>query len=136
MKNIVIAVDFSDVTHPVTKQAISLGRLFGAQIFVVHVAKADSDHAVAEGQVKAIADTIKKSDVATTSFVITGSDVVESLTSFIQTIPADLVIMGTHGQGLAENLFLGSVSQGILEKSPCPTLIIPSNPNNQNTEVS
>ncbi|HYQ83921.1 MAG TPA: universal stress protein, partial [Rubrobacter sp.] len=40
--------------------------------------------------------------------------------------PADLVILGTNGQGGCDRLLLGSVSSTVLRKAPCSVLMIPS----------
>lgn len=37
---------------------------------------------------------------------------------------ADLVVVGTHGAGAIERLLLGSGAESILERSPCPVLIV------------
>jgi nucleotide-binding universal stress UspA family protein len=39
--------------------------------------------------------------------------------------PADLVVMGTHGRGGFERLVLGSVTEKVLRKAPCPVLTVP-----------
>jgi nucleotide-binding universal stress UspA family protein len=41
------------------------------------------------------------------------------------TIPADLVVMGTHGRGGFERLMIGSVAERVLQKAPCPVLLVP-----------
>jgi nucleotide-binding universal stress UspA family protein len=39
-------------------------------------------------------------------------------------LPADLVVMGTHGRGGFERLFLGSVAEKLLRRLPCPVLTV------------
>jgi nucleotide-binding universal stress UspA family protein len=39
--------------------------------------------------------------------------------------PADLIIMGTHGQGGFERLMLGSVAEKVLRKAACPVMTVP-----------
>lgn len=41
---------------------------------------------------------------------------------------ADLVVMGTRGNKGLELIILGSISQGVLMQSPCPVLIVKSDP--------
>jgi nucleotide-binding universal stress UspA family protein len=41
------------------------------------------------------------------------------------TIPADLVVMGTHGRGGFERLIVGSVAEKVLRRAPCPVLTVP-----------
>lgn len=40
-------------------------------------------------------------------------------------IPADLVVMGTHGRGGLERFIVGSVAEKVLRKAPCPVLTVP-----------
>jgi nucleotide-binding universal stress UspA family protein len=39
-------------------------------------------------------------------------------------LPADLVVMGTHGTGGFERLLLGSVTEKVLRRLPCPVLTV------------
>ena len=39
-------------------------------------------------------------------------------------LPADLVVMGTHGIGGFERLFLGSVTERVLRRLPCPVMTV------------
>lgn len=38
--------------------------------------------------------------------------------------PFDLVVMGNHGLGAISGLFLGSVSDRVVHRAPCPVLIV------------
>jgi nucleotide-binding universal stress UspA family protein len=39
--------------------------------------------------------------------------------------PADVVVMGTHGRGGFERWVLGSVTEKVLRRAPCPVLTVP-----------
>ncbi len=41
-----------------------------------------------------------------------------------KSLPADLIVMGTHGRGALTTLFMGSVAQGVLRHAPCPVMVI------------
>jgi nucleotide-binding universal stress UspA family protein len=36
----------------------------------------------------------------------------------------DLIVMGTHGRGIAAHLLLGSVAEKVIRKAPCPVLTV------------
>jgi len=40
-------------------------------------------------------------------------------------LPADLIVMGTHGAGGFEHLVLGSVAEKVIRKAACPVLTVP-----------
>jgi len=48
-------------------------------------------------------------------------DILESAAS----LPADLIVMGTHGLSGFEHLLLGSVAEKVLRKAACPVLTVP-----------
>ncbi len=39
-------------------------------------------------------------------------------------VRADLILIATHGRGLAGSAFLGSVTKGLLHQAPCPVLVV------------
>jgi nucleotide-binding universal stress UspA family protein len=39
-------------------------------------------------------------------------------------IPADVVVVGSHGHGWLQRVFLGSVSTHVLHHAPCPVLVV------------
>ena len=41
-------------------------------------------------------------------------------------LDADMIVIGTHGHGAMYRLLVGSVSEGVLHKSKCPILVIPT----------
>lgn len=55
-------------------------------------------------------------------------EVVAMILGAAETMPADLVVIGTHGHGGFERLILGSVTEKILRKAPCPVMTIPAPP--------
>ena len=41
------------------------------------------------------------------------------------TLPADVIVMGTHGSGGFEHMVLGSVAEKVLRKATCPVFTVP-----------
>lgn len=48
-----------------------------------------------------------------------------SIVDRARTLPADLIVMGTHGTGGFEHLLLGSVTEKVLRKARCPVMTVP-----------
>lgn len=51
--------------------------------------------------------------------------VVEGLLGYISAHRIELVVMGTHADGMLKRIIWGSVSKCILEGAPCPVLLVP-----------
>ena len=58
------------------------------------------------------------------SFVATSSSITQTIMSYVYSTNADLVIMGTRGNGSDRKIMLGSVSLEISQNSPIPVLLI------------
>ncbi len=55
--------------------------------------------------------------------VLTGAPPFDEICRLAQTIPADLIVMPTHGHTGLKHVFLGSTAERIVQHSPCPILI-------------
>ena len=42
-----------------------------------------------------------------------------------RSLPADLIVMGSHGRSGIERLLLGSVAEHVLRAAPCPVMVVP-----------
>lgn len=51
--------------------------------------------------------------------------VITSILHEAKALPADLIVLGTHGHTGVERFLLGSVAEKTLRKAPCPVLTIP-----------
>ena len=70
-----------------------------------------------------VADT--HSPVPVETLVVEGS-VTGEITRLARELPADLLVMGTHGRSGFDRLLLGSVTEKMLRKAPCPVLTVPT----------
>lgn len=48
----------------------------------------------------------------------------DSILSFAESQKADVIIMGTHGQRGYDRLMLGSVTNRVMRRAPCPVLVV------------
>jgi nucleotide-binding universal stress UspA family protein len=55
-------------------------------------------------------------------------EAVEKILQEAISLEAGWIVLGSHGHGALYNLLAGSVCQGVLSKTACPVVIVPSRP--------
>ena len=137
IKNILVPVDFSDLSLKSLQYAIPLARQYGAKLTLLYVVEPlayapelaygtplPPDPAA---QVRTDLEAVRKAripaditvDVAVSEdFAHTG--VVESARSLC----ADLIVTTTHGRTGLTHLFMGSTVEKIVRHAPCPVLVL------------
>ena len=58
------------------------------------------------------------------SQILRSISVVKDITTYAKSHKFDLIVMGSHGRTGMDKLILGSIANGVLQKSSCPVLII------------
>ncbi len=148
MKNILAAIDFSDVAARVLEKAGELAKATGARVWVVHVVTdtsfisgagevpipftvTDEDlprHFPSEqGKLTEAVTQLKEAGIDAEMLLVSGP-AVDRLLAVAAQIRADLIVMGTHGHGALYKLLVGTISEGVLRRSGTPTLVVPSKP--------
>jgi nucleotide-binding universal stress UspA family protein len=79
------------------------------------------DHRVLEAH----AQSLRDGGVDVTALHLQGSTA-ETILREAARLPADLIIMATHGHGAVFDLLVGSISQAVLRASPVPVLMVPA----------
>jgi nucleotide-binding universal stress UspA family protein len=51
---------------------------------------------------------------------------VQTILEQAEKLDADVIVMGSHGRGKLFDLVVGSVSAGVMRKSPVPVLVVPA----------
>ena len=77
-------------------------------------------------QIQAIAERMRNDGVDTTALLVHG-ETVEAILKEADDLDVDMIALGTHGHGAMYQLLMGSVSEGVLQKSKRPVLVIPTN---------
>jgi nucleotide-binding universal stress UspA family protein len=142
IKHILCPVDFSDGSRRALDHAAAIARWYGATATVLHVippvtSVIPSMPATLYPPVVFTAEDLSNVERELAAFAAT-SGAVESfrmlavaggVTSEILRVakeqPADLLVMGTHGRSGFDHLILGSVTEKVLRKAPCPLLTVP-----------
>jgi nucleotide-binding universal stress UspA family protein len=72
-----------------------------------------------------IAERLRKAGLDATALLVEGAAVETTLREAAK-LDVDMIVVGSHGRGKMHQLLLGSVSEGILHRSECPVLIVPT----------
>jgi nucleotide-binding universal stress UspA family protein len=147
IEKILCPIDFSDFSRHAFDRALAIARSHRAQLTALHVvpirvaspvlpyieprtlgpfemAAADRERIVCElREFLAVHDT---SGVAVTCEASEAPDVHEEILVHADRLPADLIVLGTHGRSGFERLMLGSVTERVLRKASRPVLTVPA----------
>lgn len=145
---ILCPIDFSEASTRALTYAAALARWYQANLEVLHATPRLETHgepaqatgvvgaahagpppvrASGEellGQIERAITATAGTDIKATALVFEGSanDVIVSRSV---ALPADLLVMGTHGRGGFSRLLLGSVTEKVLRHVSCPVLTVP-----------
>ena len=152
IKKILYATDLSENSAYAFRYAVVSAQQHGARIYILHVLEEirsnllhpyfemEKLQEIREKGKEEIKDRIQKRletfcqrelmkdpecrDLVASTEVVEGDPAAEILRKADE-LGADLVVMGTHGKGLLEHAFLGSVSEKVLHRIKIPVLTIP-----------
>jgi nucleotide-binding universal stress UspA family protein len=141
LKRILCPVDFSDFSPPVLAHAVALANWFGAEVAALHVFASWMPPASSTTypgwmlQVPEARASIEK-ELAMLTVPFTSMDAQISLRTAegdaaneivrqASALAADLIVIGTHGRSGFDRFTLGSVTEKVLRKTPCPVLTLP-----------
>jgi nucleotide-binding universal stress UspA family protein len=139
LRNLLLAVDFSDSCLKATEYAVALSNRFGATLHLLHVIEDpvvylpmfESYPLPTREQFETYAqDRLENwtsdSEVEGLKLELAwrhGAPHIEIM-EYADDSKIDLVVMGTHGRGFAAHLLLGSVAEKVIRKAPCPVLTV------------
>ena len=141
--NILVAVDLSNASQKILSYVKPLALGLSAKVWLLHAAEpepafvgykpgpqsvrdqvAHEFHEEREKLQKEVND-FKNYGIETTALFIQGPTV-EVIFHELNKLEIDMVVVGSHGHGFVYHLILGSVSNGVLHRSPCPVLVVPT----------
>ncbi|RMG21256.1 MAG: universal stress protein [Bacteroidetes bacterium] len=143
MRTLVFATDFSDSANHALQYALFLAEKLRARLLVFHayhyasqggmylsgelVADAQEQALrTAETRMNALLRRIRQSFPSLQlSSVLRQGLPVEELLAYAKRVQADLIIMGTRGEGADKEGFWGSVSAAVIERADHPVLTVP-----------
>lgn len=145
VKRVLCPVDFSPASSRALEHALLFTKWFRAGLHVLYVqhgAHLPADHPGARRPlVSEVSDYLPRLQVRLTRFAepalraskselpveleVVEGDVVEEILDKVLVLPADLLVVGTHGHGGLHRLTLGSVTEKVLRRATCPVLAVP-----------
>jgi nucleotide-binding universal stress UspA family protein len=143
IQNIIVPIDFSKMSVQAVEIAKQLARRFGASIHLAHVrhlnyatdfvapappivpfAFMTYEHNAEQTAFKDLKKVAAECGVSSaTCDVLGGAPPFDEICRLSQTIPADLVVMPTHGRTGLKHVFLGSTAERVVQHSSCPVLV-------------
>ncbi|MDB6093238.1 MAG: UspA domain protein [Verrucomicrobia bacterium] len=143
MKTILVPIDFSPITAAVVNEAAALAKAYNAWIMLVTVTTppivpneygvfpvdvteiVEASAKTATRQLNAWKQKLKRRRIRCEGRQFTGSTV-QVIVEEARTLRADYIVVGSHGHNAVYDLLVGSTTQGVLFKAPCPVLIVPA----------
>lgn len=142
ISRILCPIDLSDVSRHTVDHAVLMARWYKAKITALHVCNpivmssadftqagiapppvlTNIDFGELRTQVLACFEPAQSLDV---EVVVESGTPANRILERASALPADLIVIGTHGVGGFEHLMLGSVTEKILRRAACPVLTVP-----------
>ena len=144
IQRIVCPTDFSEFAERALRRGVSLARWFDAQVIALHVIPAvpwaapgagwaagilvpqDLLRPVREevaGKLEDFVRPLRGQGIALETRLGEG-DVAREIQALAEALPADLVVMGTHGRRGFSHLVLGSAAEGVIREATIPVLLV------------
>lgn len=134
LKQVLVAVDFDEMSNVALNYARSLARTFGARLHVLHVmenpfmrAMANDPHAIEAGITRRLLDTLTDEDrtvLHAVPVIRTSDSPPEEIIKYAQAEQIDLIVLGTHGRPGVAHFLMGSVAEKVVRTAPCPVLTL------------
>ena len=142
-RNILCPIDLSDVSSRPLAYATAFARWYDATLTVLHVVPTFDPTQIRSG---ALGDPVRilypmtrdeilselrravdAADPGTLDVALAtdAGDAAVTIVDHAVRMATDLLVMGTHGRGGFDRLLLGSVTEKVLRKAPCPILAVP-----------
>lgn len=141
--NILVAIDLSDASQKILDSAKTLALALSAKVWLLHVAEPEPDFVGYRAGPQSVRDQVahkfheerdelqnevngfREFGIDTTALFVQGPTV-DVICRESNNFGIDMIIVGSHGHGGVYHLVFGSVSEGVLHRSSCPVMVIPT----------
>ncbi len=147
MKNILVAIDFTEANKSVLKYAKKMAKEFHSTITIIHsesiqlfldsyeinvmpsVEIIETQKKIIEDRLNQIEKEFDNENIKVKTILLEGATV-KNILREAKKCEADLIITGSHKHGRFYNLLIGSTTNSLIKNSSIPILIIPSTHDN------
>lgn len=127
-QKILVPVDGSEHSKRALQEAINLAKMTDGTITLLNVQTNPSAATASNGRVEQnkplneAQKIVQDAGIAVNTVLLQGN-VVDQIVKTAKDTSSELIIVGARGLSKFEELLLGSVSHGVLEKAPCPVIV-------------
>jgi nucleotide-binding universal stress UspA family protein len=134
IRSILAPTDFSDLAARGVAYAFQLAQELGAELAVINVITPDESNYVSSSEIqehqRMLNDFIEENFAGAESTVRIRKIVepgvpASTVTYWARNEKTDLIVMSSHGRTGLSRVLMGSVTEQVLRKSPCPVLVVP-----------
>jgi len=140
-QNILVPVDLSTQSTRAFKVALDIAKKRNSKITILTCLELDASHHLyyetrpSPQQIKKQSRVVKrhfekleslaeKNNISIKSKILTSGSAVNNIVTFAKSQKHDLVVIGSHGRTGFDKWLLGSVANGVSQKTKCPILIV------------
>ncbi|MCS7150587.1 MAG: universal stress protein [Caldimicrobium sp.] len=136
---IILATDGSEFSLGAEEVALNLAKLCQAKLIITHVLyynpeylsiaadEVDVQKAKAKEVIERVKEEALQNEIEVDTKVVLAEAIEDGVITAAEEEKADLIVMGRRGiRGLSRH-FIGSATLGVIDKAPCPVLIVPKN---------
>jgi len=152
--NILVAVDLSSASQKILQYVKTLALDMSAKVWVLYAEKPDlgfvgfgpgrpqsvvdqvaNDFKEKREELQGEVDKLKNVGIDVEHLLVQGT-AVEVILDEASKLKSDLIVVGSHGHGAVYQLMVGSVSEGVLHRSTCPVLVVPTHDRNEQKQTA
>lgn len=140
-QNILVPFDLSNQSIRSFKVAIDIAKKYQSKVTLLTCLEGDAWHhkyydsradkelikkqrEVTKKHLEKLESMAEKNNISFKSQILTSQSVVNDIVTFAKSRKHDLIIIGSHGRTGFDKLLLGSVANGVSQKTKCPVLIV------------
>ena len=140
-ENILVPFDLSSLSNNAFKVALDIAQKYNSKIILLTCVEGDAWHhkfydaradsellkkqsKTAKKYMEKLEDSANKVGVKIKLQILKSTSVVKDITTFAKSRKIDLIVMSSHGRTGLDKIILGSVANGVIQRSTIPVLLI------------